>query len=290
MMSPTAVEFAYRLPRRVGGGRPGAHPGTAIGAGLEFRGHRRLFDHPDPRRLDLRASLADLRGEWLVRVHRQRAAIPIQVLADVSASMRFGAPGKLELVARFVEALGRSAFRIGDAVGLVGFDVRARPDLHAPPRRGRAVGDSLAAALRASPVLDVRAAGDGAGGIVDAARRLGAPSGLVFIASDFHWPLERLPAVLDGLSGASVVPIVTWDPAEMLPPEADGLVRVADAETGHRRTLWLRPSLRTRWRAAVDARRADLERVFAARHLRPFWMMGEFDAAALTRHFLEERA
>ena len=85
-----------------------------------------LYDRPDPRRLDLRASLRDIRGDWLVRVNRQRAAVPVQVIVDVSASMGFGSPRpKLQVVADFVEALGQSAFRVGDALGMVGVRCRA---------------------------------------------------------------------------------------------------------------------------------------------------------------------
>src|SRR5512141_1812863 len=102
-------EFHYRLPYRVGSQRPGSHPASSLGAGQEFVSHMSLYDRPDPRRLDLRASLNDIRGDWLIRVNRQRAAVPVQVMVDVSASMGFGAPrSKLQIVADFIEALGQS--------------------------------------------------------------------------------------------------------------------------------------------------------------------------------------
>ena len=67
-----------------------------------------LYDRPDPRRLDLRASLREVRGDWLVRVNRQRVSVPVHVIVDVSASMSFGFPKpKLHVVADFVTALGR---------------------------------------------------------------------------------------------------------------------------------------------------------------------------------------
>ena len=98
------------LPYRVGGWRPGAHPGTRLGAGQEFVSHMSLYARPDPRRLDLRASLRDLSNDWLVRVHRQRASVPVHAIVDVSASMAFGArKTKLQVAADFVEALGQSA-------------------------------------------------------------------------------------------------------------------------------------------------------------------------------------
>lgn len=278
-------EFRYRLPRRVGGQRPGSHRGTALGTGLEFLRHGRLFDRPDPRRLDLRASLADLHGDWLVRMNRQRAAVTVRLLADVSASMRFGAPPKIELVADFALALGHSAFRVGDPLGMLAFDARVREDLHLPPWRGRGVGEAMAGLLRGG----VGGAG-GIEGLAAAAAQVGGRPGLVFLASDFHWPLERLGTVLDTLAPAHVVPLVVWDAAELRPPGRDGLAMLADAETGARRTLWLRPRLRAHWADAVAARRAALAAIFTARGLRPFWIQGRFDAAALTGYFFEEAA
>ena len=117
------------------GQRPGSHPGSSIGAGQEFVSHMSLYDRPDPRRLDLRASLRGLNDEWLVRVNRQRAGASVRALVDVSASMMFGSRRpKLHVVADFVEALGMSAFRVGDAVGMMAFDEAERADLFVPAR------------------------------------------------------------------------------------------------------------------------------------------------------------
>jgi uncharacterized protein (DUF58 family) len=110
-----AQAFHYRMPHRVSGQRPGSHRGSSLGAGQEFVTHMNLYDRPDPRRLDLRASVRNLRQEWLVRVSRQRVGVSVQVVVDVSASMDFGArTPKLHVAADFVEALGFSTFRAGD--------------------------------------------------------------------------------------------------------------------------------------------------------------------------------
>ena len=139
------AEFHYRLPQRFGGQRPGAHAGSSLGAGQQFAAHRRLLDHPDPRRIDLRASLRDVRGDWLVRIARQRVAVPVHALVDVSASMHFGAArSKLARAADFVDALGHSAFRAGDPVGLMGFDSGPREDLYLPARHSRGIGGVMA--------------------------------------------------------------------------------------------------------------------------------------------------
>jgi len=63
-----------------------------------------------------------------------------------------------------------------------------------------------------------------------------------------------------------------------------------DAESGRGRTVWLRPTLRTRWREAVAARRAELDHLFGAHGLRPFYLQGAFDAQALSEHLCEASA
>lgn len=286
-------EFHYQLARRFSGWRPGAQRGLAQGSGQEFAAHRRLFDHPDPRRIDLRASLRDGRGDWLVRIHRLRVAIPVHVVVDVSASMHFGAERrKLDVVADLVEALGYSAFRAGDTVGLLAFDQGAREDLFVAPRHSRGNGSLMAQMLRACRASDAPAPAQGSAlaGLRRATERLVGRGGLVFLASDFHWPTAGLGELLAQLSPACVVPLVVWDPAEIEPPAARALLALSDAETGARRSLWMRESLRTRWRAAVAQRRTELTALFEAHGMPAFHLQGRFDAEALTRYFMETTA
>ena len=278
-------EFRYRSPHRVAGQRTGTHAGSGLGTGLEFVTHLSLYARPDPRRLDLRASIASLQSDWLVRVNRQRAAMTVRLLVDVSASMRFGTPGKLEVVAGFVQALGHSAWRVGDAVGMVAFDRAERPELRVGAWRHRGMGEMLAGML-----LQSQGGAGGVEGLREAATLLAGRSGIVFLVSDFHWPLAGLDDVLDMLLPAFVVPIVVWDPAEVEPPERDGLAMLRDAETGRARTVWLRPALRARWREAVATRRAELDRLFGAHGLRPFHLQGAFDAQALSEHLCAGQA
>ncbi|WP_027775907.1 DUF58 domain-containing protein [Paraburkholderia caledonica] len=302
------AEFHYRLPMRSSGFRPGSHRGSSFGAGQEFAMHGRLFDYPDPRRIDLRASVRAARSEWLVRVHLQRAAVPVQVLVDVSASMRFGTRrSKLQVAADFVEALGYSAFRVGDPLGMLAFDSGARDDLFMPPRSGRGIGNLLAGMLRESAGVGAgegtgasfaatAVSGKGSGGVngsgsVGALQRIASTlagrQALVFLVSDFHWPLTALPAVLDLLVHAYVVPIVVWDAAEIAPPAGGPLLAVRDAESGARRTLWLSAGARERWHEGVARRRAELSQMFGKRAMQPFYIEGAFDPEAMSRYFLE---
>jgi hypothetical protein len=281
-----SAEFHYRIPRRLGAWRPGSHPATSLGAGQEFVSHMSLYDRPDPRRLDLRASLRDVRGDWLIRVNRQRAAVAVQVIVDVSASMAFGSSRpKLHIVADFVEALGQSAFRAGDALGMSAFDEQERMELFVPALMSRGSGSLMASLLKS-----FAARAKGAAGIEAAASRFAGRPGLVFLVSDFHWPLEHLERSLDLLSRASVVPMVVWDAVELHPPGHNGLMTLRDAESGSQRTLWMRPALRAKWREAVDERRSRLGQIFARRAIRPFHLQGEFDGESLSRYFLEAAA
>jgi len=276
-------EFHYRLPHRVGGWRPGSHPGSNLGTGQEFVSHMSLYDRPDPRRLDLRASVRSFGGDWLVRVNRQRAGVPVHVIADVSASMRFGSrKTKLDVVADFVEALGQSAFRVGDALGMRAFDGSEREDLFMPALLNRGMGSVLASMLR-----QCESAGGGIEGLLATATQLAGRPGLIFLASDFHWPLDRLGEALDFFVNAWLVPMIVWDPAETAPPQRDAIAALRDAESGVRRTLWMRPRLRDQWRDAVTRRRAELDRLFVARGIRPFHVSGEFDGEAMSRYFFE---
>ncbi|MEJ0035681.1 MAG: MxaS protein [Gammaproteobacteria bacterium] len=279
-------EFHYRLPRRLGAWRPGSHPATSLGTGQEFVSHASLYDRPDPRRLDLRASLRDIRGDWLVRVSRQRAAVPVQVIVDVSASMAFGSSRpKLRVVADFVEALGLSAFRVGDSLGMAAFDESERMDLFVPALRNRGMGARMASLLR-----DCAAGGSGASGLEQVAMRYAGRAGLIFLVSDFHWPLERLETTLDLLAHAYVVPMISWDPAETQPPAETGLLCVREVESRSQRTLWMRPKLRARWLEAVAQRRAELTERFARRGIRPFHLSRHFEGEAMSRYFLEATA
>ncbi|HTH61153.1 MAG TPA: DUF58 domain-containing protein [Paraburkholderia sp.] len=283
----TLREFHYRLPGRASGFRPGSHPGTSYGAGQAFALHAKLFDHPDPRRVDLRASARSVPREWLVRLNLQRVAVPVHLLIDVSASMHFGTGRtKLATAAEFASTLGFSAFRAGDRVGMLGFDDAPRDDLYLPARYGRATGDAMAAALLDCAPRE-QASGSGIDGLARTFGRIVGQAGLVFVVSDFHWPLDGLPAALDLLVHACVVPIVVWDQAEIEPPASGRLLRVHDAETGEPRTLWLRDKTRAQWRERVATRRAALAHAFGQRGIRPFWVDGAFDADRLTQYFEE---
>ena len=157
-------------------------------------------------------------------MNRQRVSVPVHVFVDVSASMSFGSRvRKLQVAADFVAALGQSAFRVGDAVGMFAFDSHARMDLFMPALFSRGTGSLMASMLR-----NCQASTAGSEGLEEVALHVAGRHSLVFLISDFHWPLDRLAGVLEMLAAAHVVPVVIWDPAELQPPaqgRADALAR-----------------------------------------------------------------
>jgi uncharacterized protein (DUF58 family) len=262
--------------------RPGAHPSRAEGSSGLYRGLRPLMAHADPRRIDLRRSATDPLGQWLARTMTERVAVPLYVLADLSASMAFGAGGgKRQTVAALVESAAQSAWRTGDPFGVVAADSRVREALTSPAMHSRAQGARLAAALRTAALE-----GRNADGLLDAARYLGRRRALVLLASDFHFELAFTRRVLAALAAHFVVPVVVWDAAETAGAAPNGWIEVADSEAAETRFLWLRPKLVDRIRAAVTARRDSLTTLFRSFGLRPLYFNAGFSAERVTRYFL----
>jgi len=84
------------------------------GAGLEFIDHRPYREGDDVRHLD-RALLARL-GENYLRQYSVDKRLPIYVVIDGSASMRFGKPDKFEYARSLAQALGFIGLNGGDQV------------------------------------------------------------------------------------------------------------------------------------------------------------------------------
>jgi len=277
-------ELHYRVGAPVRGHFPGHHRSSSGDSGFEFRGHAALLDAPDPRRLDLHASLRDPFGGWRVRLYSQRKSVPVVVVADLSASMGFaGQRRKAEVLADFVASLSWSAWRTGDSFGFIGCDAAVRPEWLQLPTRARGTGQALAQALRGW--VPAGPSSHSAAGLLGAASFLGRQRALLFLVSDFHLPLVQLRAVLAGLAAHEVVPVVLWDPAEFSIDAPRGLLQVVDPESGRRRLVWWRPALRERWQEAHAQRHEALLQTFAAQRLRPLFIEGAFDADAVTRHF-----
>ena len=271
----------YRLRWRPRGVRPGAHPGQGDGGDGTFRALVPLVARPDPRRIDLRASLRDPFEGVHVRTFAPRRATTVAVLTDLSGSMGFDGTGAE--VARLAATLAASAGATGDEFTLIGAGDSVRADAFIPASRRRGLGAQVAATLSSA-----EPAGKSAQGLAAAAERLPRRRCLVFLVSDFLMPQADLDLTLDALWRHDVVPVVVRDSRAEGDVPAWGLMEIADVETGGRRLAFMRPGLRARWQAAARAWLAALEASFAARGYTPFHLVDRFDPDALVA-FLARR-
>lgn len=244
------------------GNRPGHHESLSRGGGFRFREHLPLMRDPDARRIDLHATLRDPFGDIKVRTYRERRAITVTVLADLSASMAYGT--KWDVLCAFSVAAARSAYRTGDAFGFLGAARDIATGLHMDPRRSLGQGTLLEARLRT-----VTPQGNSIAGLLQASSCLGRHRSLVFLVSDFHAPPDHIQTLLELLAPHAVIPVVVWDRTEFTIPDVAGWYESVDMESGAHRTLWLRPGWRSRVRAQLRRRQRELRAMFLDAGARP---------------------
>ena len=281
-------EFSYRFPDKVFGHVPGAHNGTAMGSGDRFAGFADLFDYPDPRRLDVRASLrtniADSalgnQERWLVRRYQQRSSITLWLLADLSRSMSVSSVSN-ERVARLAHMIAHSAIGFGDRFAMAGFDAMWRKDVSVMPTRQRSMP-----ALAAEKIIHAAPPSEpGAAGLFDAADLITSPKAMVFIASDFCCDIDLVDRTLRKLAHYTVIPIV-WqhDEVDHLPSHA-GWTETRDSETGKRHSVWIRPGIKKRWQQQLDEHFEKLTACFMRYRVKPLFVSGEVTPQQLTQYF-----
>lgn len=281
-------DFHYRFPDKVFGHVPGAHTGTSLGSGDRFAGFADLFDYPDPRRLDIRASMRTqlsgmLPGEeqrWLVRRYQQRASVTLWLLADLSASMSVGSVNN-EYLARLAHMVAHSAIRTGDRFGMAGFDSQWRQDVSVMPTRQRSMPQ-----LAADKILQARPPQHpGADGLPHAAEIISSPHALVFLASDFCCDLSMVDSTLRRLSRYTVIPVV-WqhDDVDHFPSHA-GWTEMRDSETGVRHSVWMRPKMKQRWQQTMQDHFEQLDACFTRHRVRPLYVSGAVSPDTLTEYF-----
>ena len=275
-------EFHYTIPWRASSPHPGVHASSLQGGSEEFAGLVPFASAPNPRHLDIRASLNDPFGQLSVRTFRQRSNIPVVVIADLSASMGYrGACNKPGQLARFATSTAWTAYRQGDRFGFIGCDEHIREELFIPLRLHKGGVPDLYEGLQGFPYK-----GRQVTGLLEASRHLGRQRALVFLVSDYHFALSVLDDVLVTLARHDVVPVVVWDSSEYERLPNWGLVLVEDPETGENRRLFIRPELKDRFCERFVQRRSTLETLFRTRGRSPFFMIDQFDPDALSRYFL----
>ncbi|PKM10923.1 MAG: MxaS protein [Gammaproteobacteria bacterium HGW-Gammaproteobacteria-3] len=272
--------FHYRRVKPVNSIFPGAHPGQMIGSGPLFKHHEPLIANPDPRRLDLRASMLDPFAQYRVRAYQQKSALTIYLVADLSASMAFsGHNAKPQILSDLVNGCAQSAFEYDDKFGFIGcshpIDTRFLLPACRQPGRTR----KLARAL-----LEIPFKSDSKG-LEHAAHHLPVKRSLVFLVSDFHFESQRISRIMHGLSRHDVIPLVLWDDSEYRDLPQWGIVKYRDMENATTRTLLMRPALKQSIIAAFRQRRRLLQQCFRAFGAEPLFLNQGYQVEAFNHYF-----
>lgn len=260
----------------------GAHRARQNGTNVNFRDYVPFWNQPDARRIDLRQSLRDPFGEIYVRQSEQRSRIAIYIIADLSASMRFGENcPKMCILRSLTLGLAGSAYRGGDAFGFIGCDEGIREEFFLPAsvKRGREV--SIAERLRTFVPQGLNTHG-----FRKVPQHLGVARKLILLVSDFHFPTDQIEAVLSALHRHDVVPIVLRCSDEVPNLPSWGLITLRDLETGNPRLTFMRPHLREQLLASERERDQRLERLCRRYGRPPFHIVDRLDAGRLSEHLL----
>lgn len=273
----------YRIRWKPTGTHPGASGGVQAGNGDQLRALVQLRDHPDPRRLDLRASLRDPLERLWVRDFHLNTSLKLILLVDLSSSMGYiGQVERMGVVRDIASHLALAAWKNGDAFGLYGANEAPRRDALLPPRVNRG-----AWAWVHKQFSQVRPYGKSAAGLRALVSQLPKQRALICIVSDFRWPEGQLASLLKDLSHHDVVPIVLQDPAEVTVLPERGLAILQDVETGQNRFVWMRPGLVNAVKTVREQHMHAIQYACRVAGRKPFLVRGAFDPLALTCHFWE---
>lgn len=254
----------YRLPWQTSSVYPGAHPGQMVGAGQLFKRHEPLIASPDPRRIDLRATLLDPFAGYRVRVYQQLSMVNVYLIADLSASMDY-AQKKLTLI-QILLAITYSASNYGDKFGFIGCTETTEQQWLLSSGHQLGLVKSLAKQIEATRFTGTST------GLLQATPYLPASRSLVFLLSDCHFPLPQLGQVLESLQGHDVIPLILWNRDEYTHLPEWGLMSFQDMENNQTRTLFMRPALRRKIISAYQQRQHDLKHRFRAFGIEPLFI------------------
>lgn len=280
-------EFYYHIAWRSRSVQAGSHKTKLRGAGSDFSGFATLLECPDPKRLDLRASLRTVPKQLMVRTFYERSAIKVYAIADVSSSMQYeGKSSKQAILKSIVESIAWSATRQGDAFAMLGCDDEVQNDVELLPTYRSTAAQEAGRKLQLFFSIG-RSVTRSASALPMSASKLTSKRALVFLISDFHLPEALIHETYRAYAMHDLVPIVLWDEAEFEDIPSWGIARMREMESGVERSLFMRPALLERIKKHAQDKRKALVKCSQQYGFRmPFFVTNQFDATALTRHLL----
>lgn len=238
-----AQGLSIKALRRLSGFAAGEQRSPATGGGIEFADYREYVPGDDMRLLDWAVYLRSRR--LLVKLCAEEKELTLVALVDVSRSMDFGSPSKLELAKRIASVLAGIALRAGNRAGVSALG----PSLLEPirPERKKLTMSGIARAVHALESVD-RSAPEAC--LRQFAARYGRKCVAVLV-SDLLYP--EWPRVLDALasSGCEAHVVQLLAPEELLPPDR-GEVTLVDMEDGSETPTHVDDALLGRYGAALE--------------------------------------
>lgn len=230
------------------------------GAGNEFIDYRNYVPGDDLRYLDWK--IYGRLDRLFIRLFREELDLRITILLDVSRSMRFGEPEKLEYAKCVAAAIGYLGLAGMDSVEVLAFDQKITSVFG--PKRGKGNG------IRLFQFLDRLADGDEGGTALypsfnAAVQRGGTRGGLVVVLSDlydfngYQEAFRRLFA-----HNRDVLMIHLFSPQE-LKPDFSGDLQLEDCEYGMPADLSFSPSVLRAYEAALIRFRSEAEQYIRSR-------------------------
>ena len=288
-------QFFYNINWRSKAYHAGATLTRHHGNGSDFAGFSSLLACPDPKRIDIRASVRTVPRQWLVRTYLERAAIRVYAVVDVSSSMFFQGESNLrQLVTEFVSSLAWSATRQGDAFGMCAADDVQQTTWQVlptfQPGTAQAVAQQITGFWKNTESQPV-SQGRSASAVPAAIESLGPQRALVVLLSDFYWPDTLLQQVCKAAQPHDIVPVILRDRSATEGLPTFGWARLRDMETGEERSWMLRRRLHQQMTAHAEQQKQALNARFLKAGTRsPLWLKPDWRAEEVSRHLMETMA
>lgn len=214
-----------RVRRAVNSFLGGEYHSAFKGSGLSFEDVREYQPGDDVRRIDWNVTART--GKPFIKRFVEERELTILLAVDFSASLLFGSTDttKRTVAAELAALIAFAAIANGDRVGLIGFTDRI--ERYVPPRRGgRQAIRLLRDVLFYKPEHFGTDLNEGLNELVRVQRR----RAIVFLISDFP-DSGYASSFRRTASRHDLIAVRVHDPLERAWPD-DGMVRIADAETG----------------------------------------------------------
>jgi len=257
------------------------------GRGLEFSDVREYQPGDDVRTIDWNVTAR--RGKPFVKEYVEERELTALLIVDLSASKDFGTGPRsnAEIASEIAAILAFAAAGNNDRVALL--LVTDRVELFVPPDSGRRHSLRLVMEL-----LSFRPEGRGTklSAALDYASRVLHRRAAIFVVSDFLMDHASDPALASATRRLArdhdVVPIRLTDPAGDDLPDV-GLIALVDPETGERRVIDTRASVRKRYRERKAAQRAEITSLFRELRLDVVEVATTDDYVPALIHFFRRR-